>query len=65
MLYQDGNGVGDQTSDGTATVMAIQLIGRYGQSDVPGGMYARKYTLRLPHKINPISTLDEKPRTGR
>lgn len=57
-----GNGVGDQTSDGTATVMAIQLIGAItGNLDVPGGMYAGRPPSGPPlTKINPISTLDEK-----
>jgi len=37
-----GNGVGDQTNDGTSTVMAISLIAAIsGNLDVPGGHFAR------------------------
>jgi anaerobic selenocysteine-containing dehydrogenase len=56
-----GNGVGDQTTDGTATVSAICLISAItGNLDVPGGQ------LPLPQvgppliRINEISRLNEK-----
>jgi anaerobic selenocysteine-containing dehydrogenase len=57
-----GNGVGDQTNDGTSTVSAICLIiAITGNLDVPGGNYCG-----MPEvgpgliKINAISTLAEK-----
>ncbi len=57
-----GNGVGDQASDGTATVQAICLIEAItGNLDVPGGFYAGVLPAGLPLiKTNPISTLDER-----
>jgi thiosulfate reductase / polysulfide reductase chain A len=57
-----GNGVGDQTNDGTSTVSSICLISAItGNLDVPGGQLGG-----LPQvgpsliKLNPISKLDEK-----
>ncbi len=39
-----GNGVGDQTNDGTATVMAINLIAAItGNLDVPGGHFSSPF----------------------
>jgi thiosulfate reductase/polysulfide reductase chain A len=57
-----GNGVGDQASDGTATVQAICLIEAItGNLDVPGGFYAGRMPSGPPLiKTNPISTLDER-----
>jgi thiosulfate reductase/polysulfide reductase chain A len=56
-----GNGVGDQTSDGTATVQAICLIAAItGNLDVPGGFYAGSPVGPGLISINRISTLTEK-----
>jgi anaerobic selenocysteine-containing dehydrogenase len=57
-----GNGVGDQASDGTATVQAICLIEAItGNLDIPGGFYAGILPAGPPLiKTNPISTLNEK-----
>jgi thiosulfate reductase / polysulfide reductase chain A len=57
-----GNGVGDQTGDGTAVVSSICLISAItGNLDIPGGQYSNISTAGPPLiKINPISTLDEK-----
>jgi thiosulfate reductase / polysulfide reductase chain A len=57
-----GNGVGDQASDGTATVQAICLIEAItGNLDIPGGFYAGMLPSGPPLiKTNPISTLDER-----
>ena len=56
-----GNGVGDQASDGTATVQAICLIAAItGNLDVPGGFYAGPSVNTSLIKTNRISTLTEK-----
>jgi thiosulfate reductase / polysulfide reductase chain A len=57
-----GNGVGDQASDGTSTVMAIYLIAAItGNLDVSGGLYAGRLPVGAPLiKTNPVFTLDEK-----
>jgi thiosulfate reductase / polysulfide reductase chain A len=57
-----GNGVGDQTSDGTNAVSAICLISAItGNLDVPGGQFAGIPPVGPPLiKINPITKLDEK-----
>ena len=62
MFLKTGNGIGDQTTDGTSTIMATSLISAItGNLDVPGGYYNGS----LPAgpsliKMNPISTLTEK-----
>ena len=41
MVIKTGNGVGDQTNDGTSTIMAMCLISAItGNLDVPGGNYS-------------------------
>lgn len=56
-----GNGVGDQASDGTATVQAICLIAAItGNLDIPGGFYAGPMLNTSLIKVKPISTLPEK-----
>jgi thiosulfate reductase / polysulfide reductase chain A len=56
-----GNGIGDQTNDGTAVVSAVCLISAItGNLDVPGGYYAGGAPVGPPLiKINPISKLTE------
>ncbi len=56
-----GNGIGDQTNDGTAVVSAVCLISALtGNLDVPGGQYAGLPPAGPPLiKINPISKLTE------
>jgi len=56
-----GNGVGDQTNDGTATISAICLISAItGNLDVPGGFYAGPPSPYPPMvRLKPISTLPE------
>ena len=40
-FIKTGNGIGDQTTDGTSTIMATCLISAItGNLDVPGGYYA-------------------------
>jgi thiosulfate reductase/polysulfide reductase chain A len=62
MYLKAGNGIGDQATDGTATIMATSLISAItGNLDVPGGYYDGV----LPAgpsliKVNRISTLSEK-----
>ena len=62
MFLKTGNGIGDQATDGTSTIMATSLISAItGNLDVPGGYYNGV----LPAgpsliKINPISTLPDK-----
>lgn len=62
MFLKTGNGIGDQATDGTSTIMATSLITAItGNLDVPGGYYDGV----LPTgpsliKINHISTLMEK-----
>ena len=66
MFLKTGNGIGDQTTDGTATIMATSLISAItGNLDVPGGYYNGV----LPAgpsliKLNPISVLTEKAPPG-
>jgi thiosulfate reductase / polysulfide reductase chain A len=57
-----GNGVGDQTTDGTATVSAICLISAVtGNLDVPGGLLAGTPQVGAPLiRTNEISKLFEK-----
>jgi thiosulfate reductase / polysulfide reductase chain A len=57
-----GNGVGDQTTDGTATISAICLISAItGNLDIPGGQLAGFPQVGPPLiKINEISKLNEK-----
>ena len=57
-----GNGVGDQTNDGTAVVSAISLISAItGNLDVPGGQFPGFSSVGPPMiRINPISVLPEK-----
>ena len=41
MFIRMGNGIGDQTNDGTATISAVCLIAAItGNLDVPGGQFA-------------------------
>ena len=41
MVIRMGNGIGDQTNDGTSTISAVSLIAAItGNLDVPGGQYA-------------------------
>jgi thiosulfate reductase / polysulfide reductase chain A len=57
-----GNGVGDQTNDGTSTVASICLISAItGNLDIPGGQLGG-FSPVGPSliKLNPISKLDEK-----
>jgi thiosulfate reductase/polysulfide reductase chain A len=55
-----GNGVGDQASDGSSTVMAIYLIAAItGNLDIPGGLYAGRLQVGPPLiTTNFFSTLD-------
>jgi thiosulfate reductase / polysulfide reductase chain A len=56
-----GNGVGDQASDGTATVQAICLIAAItGNLDVNGGFYAGRLPGPPLIKTNSISTLENR-----
>ncbi len=57
-----GNGVGDQTNDGTAVVSAICLISAItGNLDVPGGLLAGLPQVGIPLiETNQISRLNEK-----
>ena len=62
MFLKTGNGIGDQTTDGTSTIMATSLISAItGNLDVPGGYYAGG-AADMPSLIrtNQISTLGEK-----
>ncbi len=61
-FIKTGNGIGDQTTDGTATIMATSLISAItGNLDVPGGYYAGFYPVGPSLiKLNRISTLGEK-----
>ncbi len=60
-LIKMGNGVGDQTNDGTSTVSAICLIiAITGNLDVPGGSCGMPEVGPSLIKINQISTLEEK-----
>jgi thiosulfate reductase / polysulfide reductase chain A len=66
MFLKTGNGIGDQATDGTSTIMATSLISAItGNLDVPGGYYNGI----MPAgpgliKVNPISTLLEKAPSG-
>jgi thiosulfate reductase / polysulfide reductase chain A len=62
MFLKTGNGIGDQASDGTATIMATSLISAItGNLDVSGGYYAGLPVVGPPLiKVNGISTLSEK-----
>jgi thiosulfate reductase / polysulfide reductase chain A len=62
LFIKMGNGVGDQTSDGSATVSAICLISAItGNLDVPGGQLAGLPQVGPPLiKINEISKLNDK-----
>ena len=57
-----GNGVGDQSNDGTATISAISLISAItGNLDVPGGQYFGFPPVGPPLiRTNQISVLEEK-----
>ncbi len=57
-----GNGVGDQTNDGTSTVSSICLISAItGNLDIPGGQFGGSSPVGPALiKINPISRLNEK-----
>jgi thiosulfate reductase / polysulfide reductase chain A len=61
-FIKTGNGIGDQTADGTSTIMAVSLISAItGNLDVPGGYYAPPYPVGPSLiKLNRISTLGEK-----
>lgn len=60
-VIRTGNGIGDQTSDGTSTVMAINLItaitGNLAPSGGPGGMPGMG---RGGIRLNRISTLEDR-----
>jgi thiosulfate reductase / polysulfide reductase chain A len=62
MFLQTGNGIGDQATDGTSTIMAISLISAItGNLDVPGGYYSGPYPVGPSLiNLNRISTLGEK-----
>jgi thiosulfate reductase/polysulfide reductase chain A len=61
LFIKIGNGVGDQASDGTATVQAICLIAAItGNLDVPGGFYAGSQVGPSLININRIGTLPDK-----
>ena len=66
MFIKTGNGIGDQATDGSSTIMATSLISAItGNLDVPGGYYAGFYPAG-PSLIqtNPISVLSEKAPPG-
>jgi len=60
-----GNGVGDQTGDGTSTISSICLISAItGNLDVPGGQMSGSAPFAPPMiKLNAISKLEEKAPT--
>lgn len=61
-FIKTGNGIGDQTTDGTSTIMATSLISAItGNLDVPGGYYAGPHSPEpsIPN-LGRISTLGEK-----
>jgi thiosulfate reductase/polysulfide reductase chain A len=62
MFLKTGNGIGDQTNDGTSTIMATSLISAItGNLDVPGGYCPPPYASGPSLiKLNRISTLPEK-----
>ncbi len=62
MFLKTGNGIGDQSTDGTSTIMATSLISAItGNLDVPGGYYAAPFPVGPSLiKLNRISTLGEK-----
>jgi len=62
MFIKTGNGVGDQSVDGTSTIAAISLISAItGNLDVPGGAYGGRVPVGPPLiNINPISVMAEK-----
>jgi len=62
MFLKTGNGIGDQATDGTATIMATSLISAItGNLDIPGGYYAGTLPAGPPLiKIKRISTLPER-----
>jgi anaerobic selenocysteine-containing dehydrogenase len=62
MFLKTGNGIGDQTTDGTSTIMATSLISAItGNLDVPGGYYAAPFPVGPSLiKLNRVSTLGEK-----
>jgi len=62
MFLKTGNGIGDQATDGTSTIMATSLISAItGNLDVSGG-YSAGFPMVGPSlvKVNAISTLTEK-----
>jgi thiosulfate reductase/polysulfide reductase chain A len=62
MFLKTGNGIGDQTTDGTDTIMATSLISAItGNLDVPGGYYNGMMPA-VPDLTDPqpISPLEEK-----
>ncbi len=61
-FIKTGNGIGDQTTDGTSTIMATSLISAItGNLDVPGGYVAGFAQVGPPLiKLAQISTLGEK-----
>lgn len=62
MFLKIGNGMGDQATDGTSTVMATSLISAItGNLDVPGGYYSGPLPVGPSLiKTNPISLLSDK-----
>jgi len=49
MFIKTGNGVGDQSVDGTSTIAAISLISAItGNLDVPGGLMAEEVPVGPP-----------------
>jgi thiosulfate reductase/polysulfide reductase chain A len=62
MFLKTGNGIGDQTTDGTSTIMATSLISAItGNLDISGGYYAAPFPVGPSLiKLNRISTLGEK-----
>jgi thiosulfate reductase / polysulfide reductase chain A len=57
MFIRMGNGIGDQTNDGTATVMAVMLIAAItGNLDVPGGQFVSTHG-RPGMSLDPLQQL--------
>jgi thiosulfate reductase/polysulfide reductase chain A len=66
MFLKTGNGIGDQATDATATIMATSLISAItGNLDISGGYYAGVPTVGPSLiKLNGISNLTEKAPPG-
>jgi thiosulfate reductase/polysulfide reductase chain A len=66
MFLKTGNGIGDQATDATSTIMATSLISAItGNLDVPGGYYSGQLPVGPSLiKVNHISNLAEKAPPG-